>query len=51
MKKVTTVGINLAKNVFSVHGIEARGIVVIRQTVRRDRLAFRLGASYGACPL
>lgn len=38
MNKVTTVGIDLAKNVFSVHGIDKHGEVVIRQTVRRDRL-------------
>jgi hypothetical protein len=32
VKKVTTVRIDLAKRVFSVHGIDTRGIVVIRQT-------------------
>jgi transposase len=38
MDKVTTVGIDLAKNVFSVHGVDRRGLVVIQRTVRRDRL-------------
>ena len=28
---VTTVGIDLARNVFSVHGVDARGKVVLKQ--------------------
>ena len=39
MKKVTPVGIDLAKNVFSLHGVDAAGRAVLRRTVRRDRLA------------
>ena len=35
---VTTVGIDLAKNVFSLHGVDASGAVVIRKTVSRARL-------------
>jgi transposase len=38
VKKITTVGIDLAKNIFSVHGVNGHGIVIIRQTVRRERL-------------
>lgn len=38
MDKVTTVGIDLAKNVFSVHGVDAAGRTVLRRSVRRDRL-------------
>jgi transposase len=38
MDKVTTVGIDLAKNVFSVHGVDAGGRVVMRKTVSRARL-------------
>jgi transposase len=38
MAKITTVGIDLAKNVFSVHGIDEAGRVALRKTVRRDRL-------------
>jgi transposase len=38
MHQVTTVGIDLAKNVFSVHGVDVHGHVVLRQTVRRERL-------------
>lgn len=38
MDQVTTVGIDLAKNVFSLHGVSATGKVMLRRTVRRDRL-------------
>jgi transposase len=38
MEEVTTVGIDLAKNVFSLHGVDAAGRAVFRRTVRRDRL-------------
>ena len=35
---VTTVGIDLAKNVFSVHGVNGHGKVVLKRTVARGRL-------------
>ena len=38
MGKVTTVGIDLAKSVFAVHGVDERGQVVLRRTVNRGRL-------------
>ena len=38
MEKITTVGIDLAKNVFSLHGVDMAGRPVLRRTVRRDRL-------------
>ena len=38
MKEITTVGLDLAKNVFQVHGIDAEGAVVIRRQVRRAQL-------------
>jgi transposase len=38
MEQITTVGIDLAKNVFSLHGVNAAGKTVLRRTVRRDRL-------------
>jgi transposase len=38
MSNVTTVGIDLAKNIFSVHGIDGAGGVVLRRTVRREKL-------------
>lgn len=38
MKEITTVGLDLAKNVFQVHGIDAEGAVVIRRQIRRAQL-------------
>jgi transposase len=38
MEKITTVGIDLAKSVFSLHGVDSAGRVVLRRTVRRDQL-------------
>ncbi len=38
MSEVITVGLDLAKNVFQVHGIDAEGIVVIRRQLRRSRV-------------
>jgi len=35
---VTAVGIDLAKNVFQVHGIDVRGKVVLRRQLRRDQV-------------
>ena len=39
MSNVTTCGIDLAKNVFSLHAVDGRGVVVLRKTVSRARLA------------
>lgn len=38
MDNGTTVGIDLAKNVFSVHGVDAAGAVRVRKTVSRGKL-------------
>jgi transposase len=38
------VGIDLAKNVFSLHGVDAGGKTVLRRTVRRDRLVETVAA-------
>lgn len=38
MEQITTVGIDLAKNVFSLHGVDANGKVGLRRTVRRGEL-------------
>ena len=38
MEKVTTAGIDLAKDVFSLHGVDAMGRVVLRRSVRRNQL-------------
>jgi transposase len=38
MKQITTVGIDLAKSVFTIHGVDASGHTVLRKTVRREKL-------------
>ncbi len=38
MNKITTVGRDLAKNVFQVHGVDAHGVVVVRKAIRRVQL-------------
>jgi len=35
---ITTVGIDLAKNVFQIHGVDERGKVVLRRSVKRAEL-------------
>lgn len=37
--KLATVGIDLAKNVFQVHGIDERGKAVMKKQLRRDQMA------------
>jgi transposase len=38
MQAVTTIGFDIAKSIFQVHGIDAEGKVVIRQQLRRSRV-------------
>lgn len=39
--KVTRIGLDLAKNIFQVHGVDGRGVAVLRKRLRRDQvLAF-----------
>jgi transposase len=38
MEQVATIGLDIAKSVFQVHGVDARGAVVIRQRLTRSRL-------------
>ncbi|MFT3688885.1 MAG: hypothetical protein QM789_07815 [Paenirhodobacter sp.] len=38
MKEITTVGLDLAKNVFQVHAVDAAGRVAIRRQVRRAQM-------------
>ena len=37
--QITTVGIDLAKNVFQVHGVNAHGKAVLRKSLRRHQVA------------
>src|ERR671937_566180 len=41
MGEVTTIGLDLAKHVFQVHGVDAEGATVLRRRLRRNQvLAF-----------
>lgn len=37
--KITTIGVDLAKNVFQVHGVDERGKVVLKKALKRDHVA------------
>lgn len=37
--KITTVGIDLAKNIFAVHGINEHGRAVLKKVLKRDQIA------------
>ena len=37
--QITTVGLDLAKNVFQVHGVDEHGKAVLRKQLRRDQVA------------
>ena len=37
--KITTIGIDLAKNVFQVHGVDERGKTVLKKQLKREQMA------------
>jgi transposase len=36
--QISTIGLDIAKNVFQVHGVDARGSIVVARQLRRRRL-------------
>ena len=38
MNEVITIGVDLAKNVFQVHGVDAGGSVIVRRQLRRGQV-------------
>jgi transposase len=38
LSSVTTIGLDLAKHVFQVHGVDASGRVVVAREIRRNKL-------------
>lgn len=36
--KLTTIGIDLAKNVFQVHGVDERGKAVLKKQLKREQM-------------
>jgi transposase len=46
LSSVTTVGLDLAKHVFQVHGVDAPGRLVVAKAIRRNKLVeFRFAAA------
>ncbi len=41
MSEITTIGLDLAKHVFQVHGIDAEGTTVLRKRLRRNQVLGR----------
>ena len=46
--KLTTVGIDLAKNVIQVHGVDARGKAVLKKQLKRNQVLAFFG-NYEPC--
>lgn len=46
--QITTIGLDLAKNVFQVHGVDATGAVVVRKQLRRSEV-LRFFAKFPRC--
>ncbi len=38
MPTIQTIAVDLAKNVFSIHGVDAYGKYVLRKTIKRNKL-------------
>jgi transposase len=38
MSEITTIGLDLAKHVFQVHGFDAEGTTVLRKRLRRGQM-------------
>ena len=36
--KISTIGLDIAKNVFQVHGIDEKGVVVVAKQLRRSQV-------------
>ena len=36
--EITTIGLDLAKNIFQVHGVDASGQIVVRKSLRRAQM-------------
>ncbi len=51
MQEITTIGLDIAKSVFQVHGIDASGAVIVRRQLRRRQVLpfFRKRPACGHC--
>ena len=48
MNEISTIGLDLAKNVFHVHGVDASGAVVVQRQLRRGQVE-KFFAQLAAC--
>ncbi len=49
MQTVTTVGLDLAKSVFQVHGVDGEGVIVIKRALRRAQvLDYKIACNNGS---
>ena len=46
--KITTIGIDLAKNVFQLHGVDAHGKAMLKRQLKRDQV-LPFFTNLGAC--
>ena len=43
MDSITTIGLDIAKNVFQIHGIDEIGVVILRRSLRRGQMSVFFG--------
>jgi len=46
MQAVTTIGLDIAKSVFQIHGVDAVGNVIVRRQLKRAATFCRFSGSY-----
>jgi transposase len=49
MQAITTIGLDIAKSVFQVHGVDAEGHLVIRRQLKRRQVVYRHNRRVFAC--
>lgn len=49
MSVITTIGLDLAKNVFQLHGADQSGKAVLRKKLRRDSAGRTVAIGCGLC--
>ena len=51
MSEISMIGLDIAKNVFQVHGVDMNGLVVLRRRLRRGQRQLMVSASSRPCRL
>jgi hypothetical protein len=50
MQAVTTIGLDIAKSVFQIHGVDAAGNVIVRRQIKRGKADMASGRRDAAHP-